>query len=65
MSTHGDIKVCGHPNFSPDVIEGEGIRFEINMPDFLWADDKKEALAFLDRIIQSAQEAKRTLLDRT
>jgi hypothetical protein len=63
MSTHGTIKYCGNlPGLAdPDLIEGEGIQFEINVPEFLWADDTQEAMEFLDRVIKRAQAGKRKL----
>lgn len=63
MSTHGTIKHCGRlPGLAdPDLIEGEGICIEINVPEFLWADDIDEAMDFLNSVIKYAQAGKRKL----
>ena len=61
MSTHATIKYFGKFDFTPDYIEDEGFRFEINCPGFLWADTRKEAEQFLNNIIRGAQAAKKEL----
>jgi hypothetical protein len=63
MSTHGTIKRCGSlPGLAhPDLVEGEGVVIEINVPEFLWADDLEEAIDFLDKVIKRAQAGKRKL----
>lgn len=62
MSTHGDIKRFGSITglAYPEYEEG-GICIEINMPEFLWADDVEEALDFLNKVIKHAQAGKRKL----
>jgi hypothetical protein len=63
MSSHGTIEAHGflYGLADPDVIEDEGVRIEINVPEFLWADDEAEAIAFLDKVISNAQAGKRKL----
>ena len=45
----------------PDIIEGEGIRIEINVAEFLWADDIEEACTFYDKVIEYAKRGKKKL----
>lgn len=60
MSTHGNIKAVGVIDFTPNFIDDD-IQFEINMPEFVWARSKDEALNYLDDIIQSAKKAKKVI----
>lgn len=62
MSTHGNIKQCGNlDGLRVPEIEEDGVCIEINVPEFLWADDEAEAIAFLDKVIKNAQIGKRRL----
>lgn len=63
MSTHGTIKLHGCvPGLAdPDIVEGQGICIEVNVPEFLWADDIEEAIAFFDAVIENAKAGKRKL----
>jgi len=63
MSSHQTISssnsLCGLAY--PDIIEGEGIRIEINVAEFLWADDVRETIAFYDKVIEYAKRGKKKL----
>lgn len=63
MSTHGTIKLhgCLSGLTDPDLIENEGVRIEVNVPEFLWAEDIEEAMDFFDVVIKNAQAGKRKL----
>lgn len=67
MSTHGTIKSCGSLSglSDPDIIEGEGVRIEVNVPEFLWADDVSEAVEFLESVIRHAKSGIAKLVKHT
>lgn len=44
----------------PDTLE-DGVRIEINVAEFLWADDADEAIAFYDKVIEHARRGKKKL----
>jgi hypothetical protein len=71
LSTHEVIdKYTMQGLADPDYIAGQGVRIEVNVSEFVWTnasdvkEAKKEAIEFLDQLIQYAIKGKRKLRER-